>query len=104
MKVRYRRLRRPRHREAGMPVTNTQVASYGLEVFSAGDSMAAVVTLFGQTGDTVAFVRFYPEGTPMKPNEYRADLGYPLISYPFASWAATVDLLRNESPVYFTWF
>jgi hypothetical protein len=82
------------------------VASYAVDVVSAGDpnGFAATIWLSDQAGATVAFVRFYAEGTTMAPNEYRADLGYPSVSFSFGAFAATVDLLRHEDPVYFTWF
>jgi hypothetical protein len=40
----------------------------------------------------------------MADNEYREDLSHPLISYPYEELPSVVDVLRNEKPVYFTWY
>lgn len=40
----------------------------------------------------------------MADNEFRSDLGYPLLSYSSASLPSIVDILRNEKPVYFVWY
>jgi hypothetical protein len=37
-------------------------------------------------------------------NQFRADLGHPIVSYPAATLQSVVDILRNEKPLYFTWY
>ena len=60
--------------------------------------------LFDAGGKTLASLRFFTPGSLLAPNEFRADWGYPLVSYPFTALASVVDILRNEKPLYFTWF
>ncbi len=89
-----------------MPVTTTAISTYGVSVVSDAEpnKFAATVSLFDASGKSVAFLRFFVPGSPLAPNEYRADLGYPLVSYPATALASVVDLLRNEKPLYFTWY
>jgi len=89
-----------------MPVTSTEIAKYSVYVISTEEpnGLAATVRVFDAAGRVLAFLRFYgPEHAP-DPNEYRSDLGYPAISYSVSALASVVDVLRNEKPVYFTWF
>jgi len=89
-----------------MPVTSTEISKYGINVISFSDpnKFFATITLFNDAGNCIAFLRFYsPEDTPAA-NEYRADLGHPLISYPASAFQPMVDVLRNEKPMYFTWY
>jgi hypothetical protein len=89
-----------------MPVTHTEIATYGVSILSAAEpnNLAATVDLLDAGGKTLASLRFFTPGSPLAPNEFRADLGYPLVSYPFTALASVVDILRNEKPLYFTWF
>jgi hypothetical protein len=89
-----------------MPVTQTEIATYGVSIISAAEpnNLAATVDLFDAGGKTLASLRFFTPGSPLAPNEFRADWGYPLVSYPFTALASVVDILRNEKPLYFTWF
>lgn len=89
-----------------MPVTSTEIAEYAVSIPSAEEpnGLAATVSLFDSSGRTLAFLRFYVPEHPPDPNEFRSDLGFPLISYPVAALQAVVDILRNEKPVFFTWF
>lgn len=89
-----------------MPVTTKEVKTYTVSIFSDAqpDHLAATIGLLGADGATVAFLTFFLPGTPLPPNEFRADLGYPVVSYPFTALGSIVDLLRNEKPVRFTWF
>jgi hypothetical protein len=89
-----------------MPVTTTLIETYSVSAVSEGDpnTFFATVTLFNAAGATLAFLRFYESGVPKAANEFRVDLGYPLISYPASNLPAVVDLLRNEKPVYFVWY
>jgi hypothetical protein len=89
-----------------MPVTTKEISTYGVNVVSNSEpnKFAATVALFDSSGRAIAFLRFYlPENTPA-PNEFRADLGYPQVSYPFAEFQSVIDILRNEKPLYFTWY
>jgi hypothetical protein len=89
-----------------MPVISTEIDKYSVNIFSESESNnnAATVWLFNADGKTIAFFRFYNPGVPMKSNEFRDDLGFPLLSYPISALAPMVDILRNEGPVFFTWF
>lgn len=89
-----------------MPITSTQIANYTANVISPGDpnQFAATVWLLRTDGSVLALVRFYRPGTMMAPNQFRSDLNAAEVSFPYDAFAPMVDLLRNESPVYFTWF
>ncbi len=89
-----------------MPVTSTEIEKYSVNVISEGDgnNFAATIWLYGPANKTIAFFRFYNPEIPMRKNEFRDDLGFPLISYPISALSPMVDILRNEAPVYFTWF
>jgi len=89
-----------------MPVTTKEIAKYAVSVFSDAqpDRLTATVLLFDPAGKVVAFLRFYAADATWPANEFRSDLGYALASYPHASLAAMVDILRNEHPLYFTWY
>lgn len=88
-----------------MPVTTTEIQKYSVSVISDAEpnKLAAAVLLFDAAGKIIAFLRFCVPGVALPANEFRADLGYPLVSYPASALGAVVDLLRNEKPIYFTW-
>ena len=88
-----------------MPVTSTQINTYALSVISYEDpnQMVATISLFDSNGNVIAFLRFYSADSSPAPNEFRTDLGHPLVSYPVMALAPMVDLLRNEKPLYFIW-
>jgi hypothetical protein len=89
-----------------MPITTTEVAKYSVVMISPGEpnKFFATIALFDAAGAEIGFLRFYEPSVRMARNEFRADLGHPLVSYRASSFAGVVDLLRNESPVYFKWF
>lgn len=89
-----------------MPVTTKEINTYGVSVLSEGDpnKFAAAIHLFGADGKAIAFLRFFLPGNALAPNEFRTDLGYPLVSYPSTAFDSVIDILRNEKPVYFTWY
>jgi hypothetical protein len=89
-----------------MPVTTTEISNYSVSIISDADpnKFAATIHLFDKNGKAVAFLRFYLPGVPLPANEFRADLGYALVSYPSTALDAIVDILRNEKPLYFTWY
>jgi len=89
-----------------MPVTTKEINTYSVSVISDAEpnKFAATVWLFDADGKAIAFLRFYSPGSPLAPNEFWPDLGYPLVSYPSTALASMVDILRNEKPLYFTWY
>jgi hypothetical protein len=89
-----------------MPTTTTQIANYTANVISPGDpnQFAATISLFRADGSVLAFVRFYRGGTTMAPNQFRSDVNAAEVSFRHDAFPPMVDLLRNETPVYFTWF
>jgi hypothetical protein len=89
-----------------MPVTSKEISTYSVSVISDAEpnKFAATVQLFDASGKAIAFLRFYTPGSPLAPNEFRMDLGEALISYPSTALASMVDVLRNEKPLYFTWY
>ncbi len=89
-----------------MPITTTQVASYEANVVSPGEpnQFAATIWLYRADRSLLAFVRFYRAGTTMAPNRFRSDLNAAEVSFSYDALAPIVDLLRNETPAYFTWF
>jgi hypothetical protein len=88
------------------PITTTEIATYEANVVSRGDpnQFAATVWLYKADHSLIAFLRFYRGGIEMAANQFRTDLNAALVSYRFDAFPTTVDLLRNEKPVYFTWF
>lgn len=93
-------------RRAVMPVIQTEVAIYHMNAISFEDpnKFAATLWLFDASGKSIGMWRFYADESSAAPNEFREDLGYPLISASIASFPSIVDMLRNEKPVYFTFF
>lgn len=89
-----------------MPITTTEIARYSVDIVSEGEpnQFAATVRLFGTSSQTVGFLRFYRDGIAMPANEFRTDLGHPHLSYRMDALAAVVDVLRNEKPLYLTWY
>jgi hypothetical protein len=89
-----------------MPVTMKEISTYAVSVLSDAEpnKIAATISLFDTSGKVIAFLRFYQTASPLAANEFRTDLGYPLVSYPYMALASTVDILRNEKPLYFTWY
>lgn len=88
------------------PITMTEIARYEANVVSRTEPnhFAATVWLFRADGSLLAFLRFYRPGVEMAANEFRSDLNAAIVSYRFDAFPPTVDLLRNEKPLYFTWF
>jgi hypothetical protein len=88
------------------PITTTEIATYETNLISDGDpnEFAATVWLYKADRSLIAFLRFYRAGVAMRPNEWRQDLKAALISYRFDALSPVVDVLRNEKPLYFTWF
>ena len=50
-----------------------------------------------------ALLWFYPEGTPLPDNSKRAGQDIFNIYYDSSYWQPLLDVLRNESPVYFNY-
>jgi hypothetical protein len=88
------------------PITRTEIATYEANLISQGDpnEFAATVWLYKADRSLIAFLRFYRAGVAMRANEWRQDLNAALISYRFDALSPVVDVLRNEKPLYFTWF
>jgi hypothetical protein len=53
---------------------------------------------------TIGFLRFYRDGVFIPAHEFRVDLGYPLLCFRAGALPAIVDVLRNEKPLFLTWF
>lgn len=87
-------------------ITTTEIAAYEANVVSNGEpnQLAATVWLFKADRSLIAFLRFYRPGTVPAPNEFRPDLNAALVSYWLDALPSVVDILRNEKPLYFTWF
>ena len=88
------------------PITMTEIATYEANVVSRTEpnQLAATVWLYEADRSLIAFLRFYRAGIAMAANEYRQDLNAALVSYRLDALPPIVDVLRNEKPVYFTWF
>ena len=87
-------------------ITTTEVSTYSANLISPGDpnELAATVWLFRADSSLLAFLGFYRNGVQMRANEFRTDLNAAIASYSFDAYPPVVDLLRNEKPVYLTWF
>jgi hypothetical protein len=88
------------------PITTTEIATYEANVVSRAEpnQLAATVWLYKADHSLIAFLRFYRNGITMAANEFRTDLNAALVSYRLDAFRPIVDVLRNEKPVYFTWF
>ena len=88
------------------PITTTQIATYEANVVSRSEpnQFAATVWLYRADHSVIAFLRFYRSGITMAANEFRSDLNTAVVSCRFDAYPPIVDVLRNEKPVYFTWF
>ena len=89
-----------------MSFTSTQIAGYEANVVSSSEpsKYAATIWLYRADDSLLAFVRFYRAGTAMAPNQNRPDLNAVEVSFRYDAFTHMVDLLRNETPVYFSWF
>ena len=89
-----------------MPQTQTEIAKYNLNLsaYESPNKFAATLWLYDANGMIIAFWRFYFDASQAAPNEFREDLGYPLLSTSSSLLTSTVDVLRNEKPVYFTFY
>lgn len=89
-----------------MAVTITEIGTYFVECpsFEDPNNFAATCWLKDATGNIIAFWRFYFDASKAAPNEFRDDLGFPLLNASAASFPFIVDLLRNEKPVYFIFY
>ena len=58
-----------------------------------------LMSLSGSYGS--AFLWFYPEDATLPDNRKRAGQNMFDVYYPMSYWTAVLDLLRNESPLYF---
>jgi hypothetical protein len=88
-----------------MAITFVDVSTY--LVFSyggpGGNSGADAAISLG-IHDAFAFLRFFPEGSPLPPNSKAThSSGQPIfyVSYRYAQFENVVDLLRNEKPIRF---
>jgi hypothetical protein len=88
------------------PITRTAIATYEANVITPGEpnQLAATVWLFRADSSLIALMRFYRAGTALAPNEFRQDLNAAFVSHPLGELSSVIDVLRNEKPVYFTWF
>ncbi len=80
-------------------MATTQVSKYRLIVRSGGSTTyhENLISLYNSGGTIVANLRFTDALAPAKVNSG----GYFTMIYPRSQYLAAVDMLRNESPVYF---
>jgi hypothetical protein len=80
-----------------MAITITEISKYEVNVISAGDpnDFAATVWLYDSNSSIIAFLRFYPDDSPLEPNEFRQDLNHAVISYHASALPSVVDVLRK---------
>jgi hypothetical protein len=88
------------------PITTTEISTYEANVVSRTEpnQLAATAWLYRVDRSLIAFLRFYRGGVGMAANEFRTDLNAAMVSFRFDAFPHLVDVLRNEKPVYFTWF
>jgi hypothetical protein len=60
-----------------------------------------LMNLRGSFGNAILW--FYPEDAALPDNRKRSNQNIFEVHYPMSSWAALLDVLRNESPVYFNY-
>lgn len=80
-------------------MATTQVSKYRLIVRSGAPTtyQENLISLYGSTGTHIANLRFTDTIAPGKSSAG----GYTTIIYPRSQYLAAVDMLRNETPVYF---
>lgn len=87
-----------------MPSGTVEISKYLLSTYSNGYESPALIALHRANGTLLAWLRFFPPESTMPRNTVSSRFpssGYAMVSYPISSYAATVDILRNEKPVYF---
>ena len=89
-----------------MAITFVDVSTYLVFAYGGpGGNAGADATVSLGIPDAFAFLRFFPEGTPLPPNSKETHIsGKPIyyVSYRYAQLANVVDLLRNEKPIRFS--
>lgn len=88
-----------------MATTSVNVSTYLVFAYGGpnGNSGADATISLG-IPNAFAFLRFYPEGTPLPPNSKATHVsGKPMyyVSYRYAQLPNVLDLLRNEKPIKF---
>jgi len=85
-----------------MAVHFGKIDTYFVNVLSpnpyAGKRFMNLVGVFGK-----AILWFLPEGDPLPDNKKRSGQDVFDVYYPMDAWAAILDVLRNETPVYFNY-
>ena len=88
-----------------MAITFVDVSTYLVFAYGGpGGNAGADATVSLGIPDAFAFLRFFPENTPLPPNSKETHIsGKPIyyVSYRYAQLANVVDLLRNEKPIRF---
>ena len=85
-----------------MTVYAGEIDTYSVNVLSPkAYSGRRLMNLQGSFG--TALLWFYPEDTSLPDNRKRSGQNIFEAYYPMSSWAAILDVLRNESPVYFNY-
>ena len=60
----------------------------------------SIVGLYGDDG-IIAGLYFHNDSSTMPDSDHLPDTGQPMLHYPVSDFANVIDLLRNESPVYY---
>ena len=79
-----------------------QIDTYTINVLSPNAyNGRRLMNLKGSFGEAV--LRFYPDDTTLPDNKKRSGQDVFDIYYNIRDWQAVIDVLRNESPVYFNY-
>ena len=88
-----------------MAITYVDVSTYLVYMYGGPDGNNGVdATIHLRLSDGSAYLRFYPEGATIPPNQKTTHSSGNVIyylSYRYAQFASVVDVLRNEQPIRF---
>ena len=85
-----------------MAVFSGEIETYTVNVLSPKHyNGRRLMNLRGSFG--AAILWFYPEDAALPDNRKRSGQNTFDVYYPMSSWSALLDVLRNESPVYFSY-
>jgi hypothetical protein len=91
-----------------MPTAAIPISKYGAVVSSYGQSYTAFINLYRADGSIAGQLRFYPPESTPPPNTANnpnfPSAGYASLSYPSSALPSVIDILRNEKPIYLSWY
>ncbi len=84
-------------------MTTYNIAYYQCVVHAHRAEAASVLNLYDEDGKRRGTLSFYPDGTYLSGASEDKSEGIVFLKLPVSRFAFTVDVLRNESPIYLTY-